>query len=100
MTQNENSNQIVRKVASLLDVTLGESQISTSHRLKVPQNPDLQMHAHKNSHPPNIVRFSNRDKRNKLFAKRRLLKEKPQSIISAFGSSQISLHENLTAYRK
>ena len=54
----------------------------------------------KNSHPPIIVRFSNRDKRNELFSKRRLLKEKPQCTISAFGSSQISLHENLTAYRK
>ena len=69
VTQNENSNQIVRKVASLLDVTLDESQISTSHRLKMPQNPDLEMHAHKNSYPPIIVRFSNRDKRNELFAK-------------------------------
>ena len=100
MTQNENSNQIVRKMASLLAVTLDESQISTSHRLKMPQNPDLRMHAHKNSHPPIIVRFSNRDTRNELFAKRRLLKEKPQSTISAFGSSQISIHKNLTAYRK
>ena len=27
-------------------------------------------------------------------------KEKPQSTISALGSSQIGLHENLTAYRK
>ena len=100
VTQNENSNQIVRKVASLLDVTFDESQISTSHRLKMPQNPDLRMHAHKNSHPPIIVRFSNREKTNELFAERRLLKEKPQSTISAFGSSQVSLHENLTAYRK
>ena len=44
MTQNEKSNQIVRKIASLLNVTLNESQISTSHRLKIPQNPDPRIH--------------------------------------------------------
>ena len=56
-----------------------------------------------NEHPPIIVRFSNRDKRNELFAKRRT----PKSSVNSTStdnqnttSINFTLRENLTKYRK
>ena len=95
-SQNENTNEIVKKMASLLNVKIDDSQISTSHRLQVP----ISKRQENSAHPPIIVRFSDRDERNKLFAKRRMLKNNSKKIISAFGSQYISKLEKLTPFRK
>ena len=51
-------------------------------------------------HPAIIVRFSNRDKRNELYGKRKLLnKIQSDKINSSLASTQIR-EKNLTAYRK
>ena len=62
---NENNNSIVIEVAKLLNVVVPPDHISTSHRL--PKKPN---HSTKDSIcPPSIiVRFTNRDTRNKMFA--------------------------------
>ena len=50
-------------------------------------------------HPAIIVRFSNRDKRNELYEKRKLFnKIQSEKINSSLASTQI--RENLTTYRK
>ena len=115
--------QLLKKVAESLKVKLDDKDISTSHRLypnnklidnrpSKRQNPD--QFAYKNStqtkaelnlnkYPPIIVRFSNRDKRNELFAKRRT----PKSSVNSTStdnqnttSINFTLRENLSKYRK
>ena len=101
VAQNENTNQIVKNVASLLNVQLDNSHISTSHRMPVSEkSAKLRPKENNNKHPPIIVRFSNRDKRNELFAKRKMLKMNRTNTNSAFNHLHVSLQENLTAYRK
>ena len=68
---NENTNSIVIEVAKLLNVVVPPDHISTSHRL--PKKPN---HSTKDSVcPPSIiVRFTNRDTRNKMFANRKFIR--------------------------
>ena len=122
-SQNENTNAIVKKVAESLKVKLDDKDISTSHRLypnnKVIDNrpskrQNADQFAYKNStqtkaelnldeHSPIIVRFSNRDKRNELFAKRRTLKSSVNSTSTDNQNTMsinFTLRENLTKYRK
>ena len=97
-TKQENTNEIVQKVARELNVKVSESDISTSHRLP------LGMLNDKNYHPPIIVRFSNRDKRNEVFRKRHAIK--PHANPSSNSSSpnviprDFAIRENLTKFRK
>ena len=122
-TQNENTNAIDKKKAESLKLKLDDKDISTSHQLYLDnklignkpskrQNPD--QCAYKNStqtkaelnlneHSPNIIRFSNRDKRNELFAKRLT----PKSSVNSTStddqnttSINFTIRENLTKYRK
>ena len=92
--RNENTNQIVKTVAKALNVQLGERHISTSHRLSKPQN-----QKETRQYPPIIVRFSNRDKRNEIFRKRKNLQAN-QYIESTFGNANLKITENLTRYKK
>ena len=65
VTENENTNEIVKKMASLLDLHLDDCQISTSHRLQGFQNSytsrPIQFKSANVTHPPIITRFVNRD---------------------------------------
>ena len=79
--RNENTNQIVKTVAKALNVQLCERHISTSHRPTQHQNQTRQ-------YPPIIVRFSNRDKRNEIFRKWKILQAN-QYIKSTFGNADL-----------
>ena len=92
--RNENTNQIVKTVAKALNVQLDERHILTSHRLSKSQN-----QKETRQYPPIIVRFSNRDKRNKIFRKGRILLAN-QYIKSTFGNANLKITENLTRYKK
>jgi len=74
MMQKKNTNQIVKTIAKCFDVPLDDGNISTSHRMTLmsknrPISNPINRKQKSNSksarqHPPLIVRFSNRDKRN------------------------------------
>jgi len=80
-----------------MDVRLSESRISTSHRLLVSQKVKNKSPVRKGNdllqHPPIIVRFSIRDKRNELLAKRKMLSSATTDLKSAFGVSTITIRE-------
>ena len=110
--RNENTNQIIKSVAKSLNIALNDSEISTSHRLIQPDTASSNRVTERQQtrtpttsfrqHPPApiIVRFSNRDKRNELYRQRKNLQNNTE-VKSIFGSaSNISIKENLTAYRK
>ena len=74
--QGENTNEIVKEVAQLIDVKLTNDQISTSHRL--PSKSNRTVNEGKTSSqtpPPIIVRFVSRDKRNKMMANRHRIRQ-------------------------
>ena len=84
---NESTNQVIKTLAKHLNVHLNESHISTLHRLAT--KPDSK------KPPPIIVRFANRDKKNEIFGKRKMLQS--NSMISFnFESDKITIQENLT----
>ena len=102
--RNENTNQIIKAVATSINVELNDSQISTSHRLIQSQssssNSQQQAKNHVNRQPPPIiVRFNNRDKRNEIFRRRKMLRRNPE-MRSIFASETVTIKENLTTYRK
>ena len=70
---NENTNDIVVEVAKLANVEITKDQISTFHRLAAkPKRNAIDQAAR--SPPPIIVRFINRDIRNRLYANRQNLR--------------------------
>ena len=84
MIRNENSNHITKTVAKCLNVELDDSHISTSHCLFLNPNnfsgtsnsPNQQNRKNirvPSKPPPIIVRFTNRDERNDLFRRRKML---------------------------
>ena len=95
---NESTNEIVKSVAKALNVDLDESHISTSHRIAQPKS-DRQQQRKPNQSPPIIVRFPNRDKRNEIFRKKKMLRSNP-SINSTFGNVYVNITENLTKRRR
>lgn len=108
--KGENTNQIVKAVAQCLNIPLSDEHISTSHRLPITsiyksnqateKSQNNCKPPHRPVHPPIIVRFTNRDKRNKIFQQKKLLREN-EEIRALFGSaSNVVIKENLTAYRK
>ena len=83
---NENTNLIIKEMAKKLNVQIKD--ISTSHRLP----------ASKNKHSPIIVRFTNRDIKNKIYYKRRNLIGVHDFGIT--GMTKLFINENLTPKRK
>ena len=75
-------------MAKKINVQIKDSDISTSHRLP----------ASKNKHPPIIVRFTNRDIKNKIYYKRRNLIGVNDFGIT--GMTKLFINENLTPKRK
>ena len=101
--KNENTNQIIKTVAKILNVTLEDNHISTSHRLiKTGNNSSTAQQSRTNAdlqHPSIIiVRFSNRDKRNKIFRRQSFLRDSAE-VKACFAFQNIALRENLTDYR-
>ena len=96
---NENTNSIVIEVAKLLNVVVlpDHIYIYTSHRL--PEKPN---HSTKDSVcPPSIiVRFTNRDTRNKTFANRKFIRNLDLKQFSVPETEKIFIKENLTPTRK
>ena len=103
---HENTNQLVKKVASLVNVRLEDSHISVGHRLPgggIYTRRRRRRNAHNKpiEHAPIIVRFSNRDKRNEFYQKRKLIKPSPDSSKDCFeDNGLIRIRENLTSFRK
>ena len=92
--ENEDTNALVIEVAKLLDIEVPPDQISTSHRL--PINPNSKI----SKTSPIIVRFVNRDIRNKLYANRKLTRSVNLNKFSVAGTEKIYLNENLAQIRK
>ena len=92
----EDTNAVVMEVAKLLDVDILPSHISTSHRLpkKIGQNGNVIRT------PPIIVRFTNRDIRNKLCANRKHTRTLDLKKFSVNDTKKIFINENLTQSRK
>ena len=111
LADNEDTGKIVQIVAKALKVQLSKSDISTSHRLfnsnlndqhqKLLNHRDQQPSAmRRNQPPPIIVRFCNRDKRNKMFSKRLKLKSVSNEIYPKPNAEILAIRENLTKFRK
>ena len=100
MTPNESTNQIVEEVADLMKVQLDDKQISALNRLKTNSNDRADTSIQK-MHPPITVRFSNQDKRNKFFKKRKpIIPFLRRNVNNSIGSQEIFVSENLTLFRK
>ena len=100
LKRDENTNEIVKSVVSSLNVRLDDHQISTSHRLASSYE-KIQRSQATEQPPPIIVRFANRDKRNEIYKKRKLLKLNGKTEPMSHNSSpNITILENLTPLRK
>ena len=92
--KNENTNQIIKTVAKILNVTLEDNHISTSHRLiQTGNNSSTAQQNRTNAalqHPPIIVRFSDRDKGNEIFRRRSFLRDNAE-VKACFASQNIAL---------
>ena len=96
----KNTNEIVTSVVSSLNVRLDDNQISTSHRLTGSYK-KFQGNQVTEQPPPNTVRFANRDKRNEIYEKRKLLKLNYKTEPMSHNSSpNIAIQKNLTPLRK
>ena len=92
----EDKNVVVMEVAKLLDVDILPSHISTSYRLpkKIGQNGNV------TCTPPIIVRFTNRDFRNKIYPNRKQTRTLDLKNFSVSDTKNIFINENLTQSRK
>ena len=95
--KGENTNQIVMEVAKLLDITITDDQISTSHRLQPRIKRDNTMPT---VSPPIIVRFVSRDVGNNVYFNRKLIRTADLKNFSVAGTSSIFIKKNLTQSRK
>ena len=94
-TENKNATQITLDLNEKLNVDITEEDISIAHRLPLKQgNSNLK----NRRHPPIIVHFLSKHKRNEIFAKRFYAKH-----ISNFPVNQMNhlfINKNLTQRRK
>ena len=91
VTSNEDTNAIVQEIAELLLVTISSKDISTSHRLHTKS---------KSNPPPIIVRFVNRDVRNRIYSNRKNARNADFTKLSIKGEEKIFINENLTYLEK
>jgi small-conductance mechanosensitive channel len=97
---DEDTNQITMVVASLISITLEESDISVSHRLFKSRR---DRNDNTKSCPPIIVKFSRRDTRDHLYKQRNLLKSHSRAEItnlSRISANKIFISESLTQYNR
>lgn len=88
VTENEDTNSIVKQIVHLLDSTMNleEHDISISHRLP----------ASAGYIPPIIVKFVRRDVRNKIFNLKRNLSSKSACDLGFHQESKLYINESLT----
>ena len=102
---NENPKEIIQKVSKRMNVQLACCDISTAHRLfnytdrTFSPSKVKNQHPEKSHPPPIIVRFANRDKRNEIYSKGKLLKSNPSSS-SNFDTANVTIQGNLTSQRR
>ena len=105
-TLKENTDEIVKSIGSLLDVKIEEQDISVSHRMPLSINKP-------NAAPPGssrssrdmpviVVKFTNRNVRDRLYRVRSNLKNFTVGDIGLgrFGDGKIFIQESLTARRR
>ena len=92
----EDTNDLVVKVGSLINVKIDPNDISVSHRLPTKNK------GRKDNTVPIIVRFIKRDVRDQLYSSRRLLKDHTIDDIGLgrLGSYKIFIQESLTSKKK
>lgn len=93
----EDTNNIVTKISSLIDVTVKSEDISVSHRLPTRNR------RNNDQSSPIIVRFTRRDKREELYQKRRSLKDFSINNIGldqGQSNGKIYIQESLTQKKK
>ena len=91
VTSNEDTNAIVQEIAEILQVTISSKDISTCHRLhtKSKSNPSLI-----------IVRFVNREVRNRIYSNRKNARNADFTKLSIKGVEKIFMNKNLTYPKK
>ena len=82
---------------TMIEVT--PDQISTSHRLPT-RRTRHENNSTKTFLPPIIVKFVNRDARNKIYANRKLTRDLDCNNFSVYGTKSVFINENLTRPRK
>ena len=92
-TSEENTDEIVNEVATLMNVGLGDSDISVSHRLPTKSA---------SSCPNIIVKFTRRECRDNIYRQRKKLKDFSTSDINLgrVADNKIFISESLTASNK
>ena len=98
-TQGEDTNKLVIEVAKMLNIEVTPDQISTSHRLPT-RRTRHENNSTKTFLPPIIVKFVNRDARNKIYANRKLTRDLDCNNFSVYGTKSVFINENLTRPRK
>ena len=86
---NENTNEVIRKLLTKVNIQLNDNDVCVSHRLPA-TSPNF---------PPTIImRFTNREKRNAIYAKRRHFQK--VKIFDIPKMEHLYIHENLTKKRR
>ena len=91
VTSNEDNNAIVQEIAELLQVTIFFKDISTSHRLQTKS---------KSNPLPIIVRFVNRNVRDRIYSNRKNARNADFTKLSIKGVEKTFINENLTYLKK
>ena len=91
VTSNEDTNAIVQEIAELLQVAISSKDISTSRRLHTKS---------KSNPPPIIVRFVNRDVRNRIYSNRKNARNADFTKLSIKDVEKIIINENLSHLKK
>ncbi|XP_077978266.1 uncharacterized protein LOC144433778 [Glandiceps talaboti] len=94
---NEDTDNIVVKVAEIVGVNVSPDDIDISHRL--PQRPSRQSNGQRKP-ATIIVKFVRRSLRNKLYSSRKNLKGKTTRNIGVTSNNRIYINENLTSTNK
>ena len=96
--EDEDTNEIIRKIADLVDVDIDEDDISISHRLPIPSSKPGTNKRPESRDPPIIVRFVRREVRDELYKSRTKLRNKTtQDIgIERHRAQKIFIAESLT----
>ena len=103
--EGEDTKKIAIEVAKLLNTTLSPNDISTSHRLPARNGSSKSSKTSmspKDDNPPSsiIVRFVNRDVRNRMYHNRQMTRNMDLNQFCVKGTQQIFINENLTHTRK
>ena len=97
VTEQEDTNNITKQIGSLMGLTLEESEISVSHRL-----PSRSSSSGGTPSPPIIVKFTQRDTRDRFYRLRSKLKDFSTGNIGLgrVAENKIFIQESLTPKKK